>query len=176
MNENLVRELVESVNRLAATNPVNHVVSKRVQEVFALTKQIRTALEPVSERQVAPAHSEFVVDNPPVDAVVEQIDQMRASAVRPATNYGRMVAVLDGLRHAALLAQRPQNAAVRPRISAIVSKVAGVFKDIDTVQDLDKPLEQIEKAVHSLYGNQSSNSSYYFGRRGKGGHGAPDVG
>jgi hypothetical protein len=170
MNENLIQKLAESVNRLAATNPTNPVVGNRVNEVFALAKQMRTALEPVDDRSVAPAQSEFVVDNPPVDAVVEQIDQMRASAVRPATNYGRMVAILDGLRHAALLAQRPQNAAMRPHISAIVNKVAGVFKDVDTVQDLDKPLEQIEKAVHSLYGDQSKNSTYYFGRRGKGGH------
>lgn len=163
MSEKLVQELVESVNRLAATDPTGPKTEERSREVFAMAGQLRAALT----REVAPAKSEFVVNNP---TVVDQIDRMRAAAVVPAANYGRIVSILDGLRHAALLAGRPQNAPVRPRIAEIVKKMAGVFKDIDTVQDLDKPLEQIEKAVHGLYGDQSSNSCFYFDRRGKGHH------
>lgn len=171
MSKQLTQELVESVNRLAATDPTNDVVGNRVQEVFLNVKKIREASDPTSDRPVAPTHSEFVVENAPAESIIDQIDQMRSAAARPAANYGRMISILDGLRHAAALAQRPQNAAVRPRIAEIVNKVAGVFQQVDTVQDLDKPLEQIEKAVHALYGNQSANSTYYFDRRGKGNHG-----
>jgi hypothetical protein len=165
MSEKLVQELVESINRLAATDPQGPAVGERVNAVFTKVGQVKSA---TAEREVAPAKSETVVDNP---TVVEQIDKMRSAAAVPAANYGRVVSILDGLRHAALLASRPQNAAVRPQIVSIVKKMAGVFKEIDTVQDLDKPLEQIESAVHGLYGNQSDNSCYYFDRRGKGHHG-----
>jgi len=164
MSGKLVQELVESINRLAATDPAGPKVGERVNEVFAMVGQIKSA---TAQRVVAPARSETVVDNP---SVIEQIDRMRSAAVVPASRYGRVVSILDGLRHAALLASRPQNAVVRPRIAEIVKKMAGVFKDIDTVQDLDKPLEQIEKAVHGLYGDQAKNSTYYFERRGKGHH------
>lgn len=170
MSEKLVQELAESINRLAATDPAGSKVGERVNEVFVKVGQIKTA---TAEREVAPAKREMVVDNP---TVVEQIDRMRSAAAVPAANYGRVVSILDGLRHAALLAARPQNAAVRPRIAEIVRKMAGVFKDIDTVQDLNKPLEQIEKAVHGLYGDQSKNATFYFERRGKGNHGAEGGG
>ena len=165
MNEKLVRELVESINRLAATNPTGPAVGARANEIFAKVNAVKTASV---RREVAPARREIAVDNP---SIVDQIDKMRSAAVVPASNYGRVVSILDGLRHAALLAGRPQNAAMRPQIASIVRKMAGVFKDIDTVQDLDKPLETIEKAVHGLYGDQSKNSCYYFDRRGKGHHG-----
>ena len=168
MSDKLIQELAESVNRLAATDPTGPTVGDRVGEVFTKIGQIKTA---TAQREVAPAKSETVVDNL---TVVDQIDKMRAAAVVPASNYGRVVSILDGLRHAALLASRPQNAAVRPQIASIVKKMAGVFKDIDTVQDLDKPLEQIEKAVHGLYGDQGKNATFYFERRGKGHHGEAD--
>lgn len=168
-----LNQVIKSVNRLAATDPSSPSVEERARELLASVGQFKTALEPTPapapEREVAPARSEFVVDNP---SILDEIDQMRSAAAKPAERYGRVIAILDGLRHAAVLAGRPQNAAVRPQIAVIVKKVAGVFAEVDTVQDLDKPLEQIERAVHGLYGNQSSNSCYYFDRRGKGGHGS----
>ena len=163
--------VIKSVNRLAATDPSGPGVEERARELVASVGKLKSAVDadPAPERKVAPAKSEFVVENP---SVLEEIDLMRSAAAKPAERYGRVIAILDGLRHAAVLAGRPQNAAVRPQIAAIVKKVAGVFAEVDTVQDLDKPLEQIERAVHGLYGNQSSNSCYYFDRRGKGGHGS----
>lgn len=178
MSKELLQELVNSVNRLAASTPGSPEIEKRVHDVYSQAKQIRSALGPeiqIPERPMAPTQSEtqicdHVCDQNEGASVVDAIDQMRSMAAGPAAKYGRMISILDGIRHAAVLAERPQNAAVRPRIALIVKKLAGVFKDIDTVQDLDKPLEQIEKAVHSLYGNQSKNDTYMFERRGKGHH------
>lgn len=169
-----IDELVESVNRLAATDPTGPKVSDRVKDVFTKvgcfceTPLVEAPVEPSTvqpERPMAPLKSEFVVDNP---TMVESIDQMRSAAAVPMANYNRIVSILDGLRHAAILAGRPQNAAVRPRIAEIVKKVAGIFKEVDTVQDLNKPLEAIEAAVHRLYNNGKLNDpkTYDFGNYG----------
>jgi polyhydroxyalkanoate synthesis regulator phasin len=103
-----------------------------------------------------------------VDFLKDQISKLQQAAELPAKNYIRISEILKGLYRAAQAAERPQYAALRPRISTIVEKLAGVFAQVDTVQDLDKPLEAIEKAVHGLDGDQSKNSTYYFDRRGKG--------
>jgi hypothetical protein len=176
MNDKL-NEVVKSVNRLAATDPASGSSAlERARELVANVNQLKASVAQdaapaaAPPRDVAPANSEFVVENP---SVISEIDRMRSAAVKPAEKYGRIILILDGLRHAAVMSERPQNIAVRPRIAEIVKKIAGVFADVDSVQDMDKPLEQIERAVHSLYGNQSANSTYFFGRRGKGGHGAP---
>ena len=95
---------------------------------------------------------------------------MKAAAAVPARNYQRIVRIIDGLDKAHRLASRPQNVGVRPRIVDLFRKTAGVFAEVDTVQDLDKPLEAIEKAVHSLYGDQNSPNTYNFESRGKGHH------
>ncbi|KKL50105.1 hypothetical protein LCGC14_2308870, partial [marine sediment metagenome] len=88
----------------------------------------------------------------------------------------RILAITDRLRDVWTTASKPHNAAVRPRVARLVQQVAGVFAEVDTVKDLDKPLEQIEKAIHGLYGpDQSANSAFYFGRRGKGHHDKPDT-
>lgn len=166
MNEKLIQELSASIHRMAATDPASDLVEARVKDVFQKVANVKASIA-AGEREIAPARSETIVENP---SVIEHIDQMRAAAAVPAANYGRIVSLLDGLRHAALLASRPQHAAVRPRISSIVQKVAGIFAEIDTVEDLNKPLEQIEKAVHALYGDQGKNGCFYFERRGKGHH------
>lgn len=154
-----IKNLVESVNRLAATDPNSDHVQSRVDEIMKTASAVKTAATATKET-----------------AVIGQIDKMRSAAVVPASNYGRVVRILDGLRHAAVLAQEPQNEPVREQIASIVNKVAGVFAEIDTVQDLDKPLAEVESAVHALYGKQfgeqgqSSNKMSYFERRGKGFH------
>lgn len=167
---NKIHELVESVNRLSATDPTSCCVGDKVNEVLLKVKQIRNedSFDSYDECCLNEAPKVIPQNLAPAGQIIDKIDSMRSSAARPASNYSRMVSILDGLRHAAMLSQRPQNASVRPKIAAIVNKVAGIFSQVDTVKDLDKPLEQIEKAVHSLYGNQSLNGTYYFDRRGKG--------
>ena len=85
-------------------------------------------------------------------------------------NYEKILGILEGLHSVIKVAAKPQNVAVRPRVASLVEKTAGVFALCDTVQDLDRPLADIEKAVHALYGDQSKNSTFYFDRRGKGHH------
>lgn len=167
-------ELVESINRLAATDPNGSMVDERVMEVLSKIAQVRTALDPAPSAPSAPPTSQpepaptVTIEEPA--SVIDQIDAIRSAAAAPAERYNRVVSIMDGLRHAALLAQRPQNAAIRPRVASIVEKIAGVFAEIDTVKDLDKPLEQIESAVHSLYngGKLNSPKTYMFEQRGVG--------
>jgi hypothetical protein len=191
-----VNKLVESINRLAATDPKGPAVVKRVAEVQDSVSCMDSAVSaekcsggchcqnnpvPAPVPVLAPGESfdataPVLVPGESFDTenllgnseIVNQIDAMRSMAATPASNYGRILSILDGLRHASVLASRPQNASIRPRLAQIVNKVAGIFKEIDTVEDLNQPLEQIERAVHSLYGNQSANSTFYFDRRGKG--------
>lgn len=152
-----VKELIKSVHRLAATDPESDNVEGAVDAV----SDALTGLGAVGE-------------TPDIRAVEQQIDSMFSAASVPAHNYKRMAEILRNLKGVCVAARKPQNAPVRPRIAAIVSKVAGLFAEVDTAEDLDKPLSEIERAVHSLYGDQSKNSTYYFNRRGKGGHGKGD--
>lgn len=97
-----------------------------------------------------------------------QIETLKNAADMPAKNYVKISSICAGLSRALDIASRPQYSEIRPRIALIVEKVAGIFAEVDTTKDLEKPLEQIEKAVHSLYGDQSKNSNFYLERRGKG--------
>ena len=108
-----------------------------------------------------------------MDVVASQVREMREAAVASMVRYRRIAGVLESLESVVSEAKKPQNAAVRRLVASAVGKTAGVFAQVDSVEDLDKPLEAIEKAVSSLYGNPAKNSSLYFGRRGKGHHGDP---
>lgn len=99
--------------------------------------------------------------------VCEQTEKLHAAAIVPAQRYRRVATITNKLRGLVKVASLPQNAAVRPQIIDIVRKTAGIFSEIDTVEDLDKPLEQIEKAVEKLYGDQNKSSSYDFGNYSK---------
>lgn len=156
---NHLDEVVKAVHRLAATDENGPGVEQSVLGLRSAVAAISGTVPAVPARKAD------------MDSVQQQIEAMRSAAATPAVNYKRIVDILDGLRHAAILAKRPQNAAVRPKIAAITEKLAGVFAEVDTVQDLNKPLEAIEKAVHGLYGDQSKNATFYFERRGKGHHG-----
>lgn len=105
-----------------------------------------------------------------IERINSQLKKLKSAAIVPAQNYQRILRILDGLEKAHRLASRPQNVHVRPRIVDVIKRTAGVFAEVDTVQDLDKPLEAIEKAVHALYGDQSKNDTWYFERKNKGHH------
>ena len=67
------------------------------------------------------------------------------------------------------VASRPQNIKMMPRVAEIVKKVAGAFSQVDTIQDLDRDLSEIEAAVHKLYSqSQSLNDFAMFGRKNRG--------
>jgi hypothetical protein len=102
--------------------------------------------------------------------VSEQLDKLHNAAVVPAQNYRRIATITGKLRGLVKLAALPQNAGVREQMAAIVAKTAGIFAEVDTVDDLDKPLAAIEKAVEKLYGDQNAPSTYNFEQSGKGHH------
>ena len=153
---------------LAETDPQSDAVGRTVQN---LQNQVGLLNELAREDKNSPWGADSMKDD--VAFIGEQIKKLRSAAAVPASNYRRIVEITDKLREAWHVASKPQNAQVRPRVARLIQQVAGVFAEIDTVHDLDKPLEQIEKAVHGLYGDQSRNDTYYFGRRGKGHHDKP---
>jgi hypothetical protein len=163
---------VATAQRLAQMDPQAEAVGRTVDELESNIALLRSEVEkPAGEKNSFGDHSRKV----DIENLGNQIDKLRSAAFVPASNYKRIVSILTGLKNACVAAQKPQNAALRPQIATIVEKVAGVFAEVDTVQDLDKPLEAIEKAVHGLYGDQSKNSTYYFDRRGKGHHEKTDA-
>lgn len=171
-----LRQLQATARRLAESDPQSEAVQRTVDELQKQVKWLGQIEKPTGYKN----KGEFgnFGDNSlknDISFIGEQVRKLKSAAIVPARNYARIVSILTGLERATEIAKRPQYAAVRPRIATIVEKVAGVFECVDTVADLDKPLEQIEKAVHGLYGDQSKNSTYYFDRRGKGHHEKNDA-
>jgi len=159
-----LRNAVAASSRLAEMDPQDESVArvvKHLQEQVGLLKE--------QAREDRGWGKESMEDD--AEFIGNQIQKLKAAASTPMRNYQRIFSICEGLTKAVVAARHPENAELRPRIAGIVKRVAGVFAEVDTVEDLDKPLEQIEKAVHSLYGDQSKNGTYYFDRRGKGHHG-----
>lgn len=148
-----IRAIVATVKTLSATDPMNPDVVALVDELVSLVNGPSTVASDVD-----------------LDFVYRQIKKLHQAAEIPTKNYGRILAISASLGRAVQIARRPQNAAIRPKLASLVAKVAGLFAEVDTVEDLDKPLEQIEKAVHALYGDQNDPHTYNFVERGKGHH------
>lgn len=164
--ESAVRNLIAAASRLAEMDPQDEAVSRTVD---GLNENVKLLKELAREDKSSPWGAQSMKDD--IDSIGEQIKRLKSAAAVPAANYRRIYDILSSLERAWEVASRPQNAAIRPKLAATTSRIAGIFAEVDTVQDLDKPLSAIEKAVHSLYGDQSSNSTYYFDRRNKGHHG-----
>lgn len=161
----MTTRLIATAKKLAQMDPQDEAVAATVAELEDVCTQLG---EQQREAQKGSFGQQSMKDD--MVAIGEQIDKLHAAALVPASNYARIVSILGGLKRAAMASARPQNAEIRPRVADAVRKVAGIFAEVDTVQDLNKPLEAIEKAVHSLYGDQSKNSTFYLERRGKGHH------
>lgn len=164
--ETALQNAVAASRHLAETDPQDEAIQRTVDNLQAQVGLLN---------ELARADRSWGEDSMKDDAefIGNQVQKLKAAAAAPARNYARIVSICDGLREATLAARRPENAAVRPQLAKIVKRVAGIFSEVDTVDDLDKPLEQIEKAVHALYGDQSRNETYYFDRRNKGHHPTP---
>ncbi len=161
--------ILATSKRLADSDPQDEAVGRTIAELQKQVQWLGQIEKPTGYKNKGNYGDNSLKDD--IDFIGEQVDRLRSAAAAPARNYQRITAILAVLKQATEIAKRPQYAAMRPRIAAIVQQVAGVFKEVDTVEDLDKPLETIEKAVHGLYGDQSKNSTYYFDRRSKGHHG-----
>lgn len=154
------------VARLANMDPQDEAVKATVE---GLQDQVGLLNEQAREDKDSPWGSQSMKDD--VSFIKEQIQKLKSAAAIPASNYRRIYEIASNLERAWDHASKPQNVGIRPQLQAAVAKVAGIFAEVDTVADLDKPLEAIEKAVHSVYGDQSKNSTFYFQRRNKGHHG-----
>ncbi len=166
----VVKNILAISRRLAAMDPQDEAVARTVTEMQDSAKLLG---ELARDDKSSPWGAQSMKDD--IDSLGDQIKRLKAAAAVPAANYRRMFEILASMERVWSVAAKPQNAAVRPKVASMVRKIAGVFAEVDTVQDLDKPLESIEKAIHGLYGpSQSENSAYYFDRRGKGHHGKPE--
>lgn len=153
------------VARLANMDPQDEAVQSTVE---GLQAQVGLLNEQAREDKNSPWGAQSMKDD--VDFIKDQIQKLKSAAAIPAANYRRIFNIASELERAWDFASKPQNVAVRARLKDSVAKIAGIFAEVDTVADLDKPLEAIEKAVHSVYGDQSKNSTFYFERRNKGHH------
>lgn len=162
--ETALKNAVAASSRLAETDPQDESVARVMKH---LQDQVGLLKEQAREDR---GWGKDSMEND-IEFIGNQIQKLKAAAATPMRNYQRIVNICDGLAKAAVSARHPENAGVRPQIAGVVKRVAGIFSEVDTVEDLDKPLEQIEKAVHALYGDQSRNDVYYFERRNKGHHG-----
>lgn len=165
-----VQNAVSASRILAECDPQSEAVDRAVKN---LQDQVGLLNELARADKNSPWGEASMKDD--VTFIGEQIKKLRAAAAQPASNYRRILTITDQLRDVWTTAAKPHNAAIRPRVARLLQQVAGVFAEVDTVKDLDKPLEAIEKAIHGLYGDQSKNDLWYFGRRGKGHHDKPDA-
>ncbi len=161
------RKIVAAVKKLAQMDPQDEAVDQTVQVLNAEAALLKGAVEHPAGYKGSFGEASEKDD---IEAIGDQISKLRSAAQIPAQNYARMASILTGLHRANQASARPAHAHLKPRIANIVEKVAGLFAECDTVQDLDKPLEAIEKAVHGLYGDQGKNSTFFFERRNKGHH------
>jgi len=155
-----LKNLIATSKRLAETDPHDEAVKQIVTDLQEQAKQLG---EQAREDTKGSWGEKSMKDD--IEFIGDQISKLKSAAKIPLKNYQRIIKILEGVETIHKLAARPQNAAVRPHIATIVQKMAGVFAEVDTTADLDKPLEQIEKAVAAIYKDQSKNSTYYFERK-----------
>jgi len=145
------------IQQLASTDPKN-------PEVEVITNMLVTEL--------GSGHTASDSMNP--DVLLGQIKKLHTAAVVPAANYAKIANITAGLARLVEISRRPQNSKMRPRVAQIVSRLAGIFSECDTADELSShSLLEIEEAVHKLYSNGTLNkpSTYNFQTRGKGHHG-----
>lgn len=165
-NHAQVNKVIAAVRKLAQTDPQDEAVSETVQVLQDEAKLLGQVEKPAGASGSFGEHSQ----KEDADFLKDQISKLHSAALQPAARYQRILAITAGLHRALMATEKPQFARIRPRIAKIVEHVAGLFAEVDTVADLDKDLEAVEKAVHGLYGDQGKNATFYFDRRGKGHH------
>lgn len=128
----------------------------------------------VNDPRVASASDKLVDQLMPAPvSVMDKAKRLMTAAEIPARNYAHIAKIANDLVKVVEIAERPENAEMRPKVASLVSKVAGLFAEVDTWDHLaGKSLEQIETAVHSLYsgGKLNDPNTYNFAARGKGHH------
>lgn len=150
-----VRNITAAVYQLANTDPTNPVTLQAVDNLVSS----------VSSYELQDVSLGFLKD---------QVGKLQVAASTPARNYTKILSIASGLNRAIEVASQSNDRALNARIATVIQKVAGIFAEVDTADDLaGKSLEQIESAVHSLYsgGKMNDPKTYNFMARGKGHHG-----
>lgn len=147
------RNLIATVDTLRKLNPLDPAVVKVSTELAGLLGGAANGVD--------------------VNALSAQVKRLHAAAAVPAKNYGRILSIATGLNRAVELS-RNSDEATKAKIASLIKKVAGIFAECDTADELSsKSLAEIEAAVHRLYNNGKQNDphTYDFVDRGAGHHG-----
>lgn len=176
-----IRCLLASVKKIAESEPTSSdleaLVDSLEDQLEALGAQVEALNALTSpESEEAPAESEETAESEEAPAaqpkeastIFDTLNEFRRASEVPVKNYLRINSICRSMEMAATLASRPQNASARPKLAAAVVKLAGLFAKVDTAEDLDRPLSEIENALQSLYKNPNDPSTYNFSERGKG--------
>lgn len=150
--QNQVRKIVAAVSSLSKANPADPEVLKHVAALVESTEPQKAAI--------------------PTDELRAQIARLHKAAVTPAKNYSRIISIASGLDRAAVMA-RNSGPDMQRQIASLIQKVAGIFAECDTADELaSHSLAEIEAAVHRLYNNGKQNDphTYDFVQRGAGHH------
>lgn len=149
--DNQTRQIIAAVGALRKMNPADPRVEK-------ISSDLVSALQPVQTVSV--------------DGIRSEIARLHKAAATPAKNYTKILSIATGLDRAVSLS-RTADPAVQAKLAALVQKVAGIFAECDTADELaSHTLDEIQAAVHRLYNNGKQNDphTYDFVQRGAGHH------
>jgi type I site-specific restriction endonuclease len=159
-----VKILVASTQRLAEMDPKDDAIARSVKNLEQQVSMLREQLK--GSRSWSKNSMEH-----DIEFLQEEIKRLRSAAEIPLNNWKRINTIIEGLQRVAALASRPQNSELAPKIKELTIKIAGLFQEVDTSADLDRPLEQIQDAVSKLYGPDLNDPmAYMFEKRNKGHH------
>ena len=168
--EAIVSDLVASSRRLAEMTPESSHDDAVKRTVDGMKNQVDILREQMGEAQKGSFVKDSMKDD--IGTLKDQMKILNSAAERPARNYQRIISIIAGIDRLLDASSRPENASLRPQVISVATKVAGIFAEVDTADDLDKPLEAIERAVHKLYNNGKMNDpkTYNFSQSGRGHH------
>jgi F0F1-type ATP synthase alpha subunit len=169
-HESIVSDLVASSRRLAGMTPESSQEEAIKRTVDGMKRQVDVIREQMGEAQKGSFVKDTMADD--IDALKHQMQVLHHAAERPARNYQKIISIIAGVNRLLDAVSRAENAHLRPRAVQVATKIAGIFAEVDTAEDLDVPLEKIETAVHKLYNNGKLNDpkSYNFSQTGRGHH------
>lgn len=151
-----VKQILASTVKLAESDPQDDAIAKTVKGLQDQVSILR------DQMKGSRSWSKDSMQND-MDFLGNQISRLKKAAEIPANNWKKILNITEGLHRAVVIASKPQNHSPETvsKLKSAIAKVAGLFQEIDTTEDLNRPLAEIEAAVAKLYGNLSDNSSFY---------------
>jgi hypothetical protein len=165
-----IKQILASSVKLAESDPQDEAVARAVKGLESQVSILRDQMKGSRSWSKDSMQSD-------IDSLGNQISRLKKAAEIPAKNWKQIVNITEGLHRAAIIASQPQNhnPETISKLKEITAKVAGLFQEIDTTDDMaGKSLSEIEAAVAKLYGDQSNNKSFY-GLSNRGHHTKKDL-